>query len=208
MFSLDDPRLLPLNLLALKPHLNQIMLKMQDLMEMVSISVVDELVRKHCDRIFEDIKKELGLVNGKVDALEEQLKVSCETGRNTSEILNAVALSFGTNAQSKKGVRAHTMAQIRSVKRLLNFEVMVRVGVHIVSKFICAHIESHRHNYELAHVIFDVLFFVLGARTRTMDRRTTAGIAFKRYEIICDQGIHHELPRPCPPNGRTRLGRE
>ena len=91
----------------------------------VSISVVHELVRKHCDKILQDVKKELGLVNGKVDALEEQLKVLCETGSKTSELLNAVALSFGTNGQSKKSVRAHTLAQIRSVKRLLNFVVMV-----------------------------------------------------------------------------------
>ena len=65
------------------------------------------------------------------------------------------------------------------MKRLFNFELMVRVGVHIVSKFICAHVQKQGHTFEQAHSIFDVLFFAPGAKTRTTERRTTAGIAFR-----------------------------
>ena len=68
----------------------------------VSISVVDEILRKHCARVCGRILKEIRYTNAKIDAIEVQLKELRDTGRCTSEILNVVALSFGTDSQSKK----------------------------------------------------------------------------------------------------------
>ena len=145
----------------------------------ISITLVDELIRKHGNKICEKVMREMRQLQNRMDEFEQMQKQMEEHGRSTNVIVSALALSYGSSHQSKRGVRAYILAQTQSMKFFLSNEVMMKCGVHIGTKYICKNVEKMGHCFELAHIAFDVLFFAPGSKTRTQDRQTVSGRAFR-----------------------------
>ena len=96
---------------------------------------LDELLEKYTKRILNEHRQSSRNFEDRIEKLEGtvcDLKGKLE---HSNDIINALALCMDKSGKStSKGLSTHTVSQVASIRYYLTFELMIKVGVYIVTK--------------------------------------------------------------------------
>ena len=125
--------------------------------------------------------------------MHEDMKFIVRGVQVEKNVLNAIAISLSSQKGPKKlhGLRPQTRAQLSTLDFYLSPELLTKVGVHIIIKFVVARAGDMEHTFEAPHEVLDILSFAPSAQERQRKRKTVKGEALREMRISLALGYLH-----------------
>ena len=151
----------------------------------VDVRLLQEMLSNHSSELKREWKRDIG---ESMEILVKQgqfLQLLMKQCKEDRHVLNALTLAVSTPNVPKcvLSLRPQTRAQIATLDFYLSQEVFVKVGAHIILKYVIAHARNSDHSFENPHSTLELLFFAPPANMRQQERTTGHGKAFMDMRV-------------------------
>ena len=135
------------------------------------------------------MQNEMKYQGKKLDDVSRQLK-------KNEDMLSAMALYVASQNPIKKiqALRPQTAAQLSTLKKYLNSDVLSKSGCHIVGKYGVAYVKEGDMKYETALEILELLLFAPPAASRRVKASIETRQSIPRHAVFAHVQLCSQLP--------------